>query len=81
MDSPGEAVKQLRGEEVRLADIARRLGCSHQTVAKWKFRGILPTPIRLEESNSGSTYAPRAIYDWNEIRAWAKETGRDSRMP
>lgn len=53
---------------VGLADIADRLDVSRTTVDQWKWRGVLPSP---KWSISG-----RPAWDWPDIEAWAKETGR-----
>lgn len=53
---------------VGVADIADRLGVSRATVDQWKWRGRLPQP---KWSISGNP-----AWDWADIEAWARKTGR-----
>lgn len=50
-------------------EIADRLGVKQQTVAMWKYRGILPEPQWIVSG--------MPAWDWKDIERWAKETGRD----
>jgi len=49
-------------------EIAGRLGVKQQTVAAWKYRGLMPEPSWTV--NGGP------CWPWREIEKWAKETGR-----
>lgn len=55
-------------EPVGVLEIADRLGVKQQTVAMWKYRGLLPEPKWVV---SGSP-----AWDWKDIERWADETGR-----
>jgi predicted DNA-binding transcriptional regulator AlpA len=55
-------------EPVGLIEIAERLGVKRATVDMWKLRGLLP-PAKW-------TVGGRPAWDWADIMAWAKETGR-----
>ena len=61
-------VSQAPVEPVGVVDIARRLGVRQQTVAMWRYRGLLPDP-RWSVSN-------QPAWDWQDIRRWAESTGR-----
>lgn len=54
---------------VGAAEIAQRLGTHKQTVHLWRRRNLgFPAPIaELERA---------LIFDWTEVEAWARETGR-----
>lgn len=49
-------------------DIADRLGVKRQTVAMWRYRSLLPAPKW--------TVSGRPCWNWPDVLAWAKETGR-----
>lgn len=53
---------------VGIAEIARRLGRSRATVDQWKWRGLLPDP--------SWAVGGRPAWNWPEVEAWAKATGR-----
>lgn len=53
---------------VGIIEIAERLGVKRQTVDTWRLRGLLPEPRW--------TVGGRPCWDWTDIEAWAKETGR-----
>lgn len=61
-------MSQAPVEPVGVVDIARRLGVRQQTVAMWRYRGLLPDP-RWSVSN-------QPAWDWQDIRRWAESTGR-----
>jgi predicted DNA-binding transcriptional regulator AlpA len=63
-----EVMAEPHPSVVGLADIARRLGVSRATVDQWKWRKVLPEPRW--------TVSDRPAWDWADIEAWAKETGR-----
>lgn len=48
--------------------IARRLGVQRETVKMWRRRELgFPEPL---------PNADGPVFDWEEVRAWAKATGR-----
>jgi predicted DNA-binding transcriptional regulator AlpA len=53
---------------VGLVEIAERLGVERTTAVKWNQRGLLPEPAW--------TVSGAPAWDWAEIEAWAKSTGR-----
>lgn len=53
---------------VGLAEIAERLGVERSTADMWRHRGVLPEPRW--------TVGGRPAWDWADIAAWARETGR-----
>ena len=55
-------------DPVGTADIAERLGVKQQTVAMWKYRGLLPEPRW--------TVSGLPAWEWSDIEKWAKSTGR-----
>ncbi len=57
-------------DPVGMVEIAERLGVRQQTVAMWKYRGLLPPPRW--------TVSRLPAWDWADILKWAKETGRHS---
>jgi hypothetical protein len=54
-------------------DIARRLGYPRATVVQWLQRGVFDVAPKWTVSD-----AP--VWNWPDVLAWAKETGRDGRM-
>src|SRR2546428_7622089 len=60
--APGESVP------VGAAEIAARLGVRPQTVHTWRHRKLMPEPRW--------TVSGRPAWDWREIEAWARRTGR-----
>jgi len=60
--SPGEPTP------VGAAEIASRLGIRPQTVHTWRQRKLLPLPRW--------TVSGQPAWDWAEIEAWARRTGR-----
>lgn len=58
----------MKAEPVGLAEIAERLNVERNTVDQWRHRSVLPEP---RWSVGG-----RPAWDWSDITAWAKETGR-----
>src|SRR3989442_14673739 len=60
--SPGESVP------VGAAEIAARLGVRPQTVHTWRHRKLMPEPRW--------TVSGQPAWDWPEIEAWARRTGR-----
>ena len=60
--SPGESVP------VGAAEIASRLGVRPQTVHTWRHRKLMPEPRW--------TVSGQPAWDWPEIEAWARRTGR-----
>jgi hypothetical protein len=55
-------------EPVGLAEIADRLGVKRQTAAVWRTRKVLPDPKW--------TVSGAPAWNWPDIAAWARETGR-----
>lgn len=53
---------------VGAAEIAGRLGVKPQTVHTWRQRRIMPEPRW--------TVSGQPAWDWAEIEAWARRTGR-----
>ena len=53
---------------VGAAEIAERLGVKPQTVHTWRQRRLLPEPRW--------TVSGQPAWDWSEIAAWARRTGR-----
>ena len=60
--SPGEPMP------VGAAEIAARLGVRPQTVHTWRHRKLMPEPRW--------TVSGQPAWDWPEIEAWARRTGR-----
>jgi len=60
--APGESVP------VGAAEIAARLGVRPQTVHTWRHRKLMPEPRW--------TVSGQPAWDWPEIEAWARRTGR-----
>lgn len=60
--SPGESTP------VGAAEIATRLGVRPQTVHTWRHRKLMPQPRW--------TVSGQPAWDWPEIEAWARRTGR-----
>jgi hypothetical protein len=58
-------------DPVGSADIARRLGVQRLTVVQWRKRGLLPEPK--------GTASGAPLWDWPDIEAWARATGRLNR--
>ena len=50
------------------AEIAARLGVKPQTVHMWRHRKLMPEPRW--------TVSGQPAWDWSEIEAWARRTGR-----
>lgn len=62
-------------DPVGVPEIAARLGRSRQTVDNWRYastRGTLPVPLPEPKWRVGG----RPAWDWADVEAWAKETGR-----
>ena len=59
-----------RGEPtpVGAAEIAARLRVKAQTVHAWRHRKLMPVPRW--------TVSGQPAWDWSEIQAWARRTGR-----
>jgi phosphoribosylaminoimidazole-succinocarboxamide synthase len=55
-------------EPVGLAEIAERLGVKRTTAVMWRQRGLLPAPRW--------TVSGAPAWDWTDIDAWARRTGR-----
>jgi predicted DNA-binding transcriptional regulator AlpA len=55
-------------EPVGIKEIAERLGVRRTTVDQWLQRKLLP--------DSTWTVGGRPAWEWSEIEAWAKATGR-----
>lgn len=60
--SPGESIP------VGAAEIAVRLGVRPQTVHTWRHRKLMPQPRW--------TVSGQPAWNWPEIEAWARRTGR-----
>ena len=58
----------VRSYPVGAAEIAKRLGVRPQTVHAWRHRKLMPEPRW--------TVSGQAAWDWVEVEAWAKRTGR-----
>lgn len=59
-----------QGESIPVgaAEIATRLGVRPQTVHTWRHRKLMPQPRW--------TVSGQPAWDWPEIEAWARRTGR-----
>lgn len=55
-------------DPVGLAEIAARLGVKPQTARVWRTRKLLPDPRW--------TVSGQPSWNWPDIEAWARETGR-----
>jgi hypothetical protein len=55
-------------DPVGVVEISERMGVRPQTVAMWRYRGLLPDP-RWSVSR-------QPAWDWDDIIAWAQRTGR-----
>lgn len=55
-------------EPVGTFDIAERLNVRQQTVAMWKYRGLMPDP-RWSVSK-------QPCWNWPDIEKWARDSGR-----
>ena len=55
-------------DPVGTAEIAERLGVQRNTVQVWRKRGVLLEPKSIA---SGV-----ALWDWPDVEAWARATGR-----
>jgi len=53
---------------VGLAEIAQRLGVKPQTARVWRTRKVLPEPRW--------TVSGQPSWNWPDVEAWARETGR-----
>lgn len=53
---------------VGAAEIAKRLAVRPQTVHAWRHRKLLPEPRW--------TVSGQPAWEWTEVEAWAKQTGR-----
>lgn len=51
-----------------LAEMAERLGVRQQTARAWRYRHLLPEPRW--------TISGQPAWNWPDVEAWAKETGR-----
>jgi hypothetical protein len=58
-------------DPVGAKEIATLLGVAEQTVQAWKHRGLLPSPRWPQVGG-------RPAWAWEQVRAWAIETGRAS---
>jgi hypothetical protein len=57
-----------RIEPVGAVEIAERLGVRQQTVAMWKWRGLMPEPRW--------TVSSMPAWNWPDVRDWARASGR-----
>lgn len=55
-------------EPVGVVDIAKRLRVKQQTVAMWRYRGLLP--------EARWSVSSQPAWNWPDIERWAKATGR-----
>lgn len=55
-------------EPVGLVEIAERLGVRKETAHVWRTRGVMPEPTW--------TVGGRPAWNWPDVEAWARETGR-----
>jgi hypothetical protein len=55
-------------DPVGVAEIARRLGVKRQTAGMWRVRQLLPPPRW--------TISGQPAWNWPDVEAWARETGR-----
>lgn len=60
--------KDCECEPVGTLDIADRLGVKKETVAMWRYRGLMPEPQW--------SVSKQPAWNWPDIEQWAKETGR-----
>ena len=63
-----QALPSIESFPVGAAEVAERLRVKPQTVHTWRHRKLMPEP---RWAVSG-----QPAWDWAEIEAWAKETGR-----
>lgn len=59
---------EMEADPVGTVDIAKRLGVKPQTVAQWRYRDLLPEPRWVVSG--------QPCWQWSDIVAWARETGR-----
>lgn len=55
-------------DPVGIPEIAQRLGVKRPTVDVWRTRGLLPEPRW--------TVGGRPAWEWADVEAWAKGSGR-----
>jgi len=68
MVSVPKSSPSLESFPVGAAEIAERLNVRPQTVHAWRQRRVLPEPRW--------TVSGQPAWDWAEVEAWARETGR-----
>jgi predicted site-specific integrase-resolvase len=61
-------MRKCECEPVGLIEIAERLGVQRKTADMWRHRDLLP-PARWQVGG-------RPAWNWDDIEAWAGETGR-----
>ncbi len=62
---------------VGIPEIAERLSKSRRTVIAWRYRAKNPPPPPWEPFPTElMLVSGRPIWDWTDVEAWAKRTGR-----
>jgi uncharacterized protein YjcR len=61
-------VQSMESVPVGAAEVAERLHVKPQTVHAWRHRKLMPNPRW--------TVSGQPAWDWIEIEAWARQTGR-----
>lgn len=63
-------MKAPEADPVGVVEVAARMGVGRDAVNAWRNRGLgFPAPRW--------TVGGRPCWDWSDIQAWAKDTGRD----
>lgn len=57
-------------DPVGVREIAERLGVRQQTVAQWKYKGLMP--------DAPWVVSGYPCWPWDQIEQWARRTGRIS---
>jgi hypothetical protein len=76
-DSPPPPVAVVVPDLVGITEIAARLGVRRQTVDQWRQRGGVGFPGPSPDITIGG----RPVWDWADVEAWARQTGRGGGLP
>jgi predicted DNA-binding transcriptional regulator AlpA len=69
--------QDLAVDLVGIAEIAQRLGVSYATVVAWRYRHRRqPRPPWQPFPSPIKTFGRSPVFNWAEVQAWAKATGR-----